>query len=292
MAVLMKLVDQPGEPLKSSVATVVKSDQSGTVVRWELAEEEQRRSVAYKFATASGFMKSLRVLLGLDRASCGWKTALKLRRLGISTPRPLIAIIPTFGHWSAGTYVVTEWLTDAMQVDHFIQSGATAGDNGRQLETSAVESLGQLIGRLHRSSHMHRDLKVANLMLQRDGNRVHASFVDLDGIRWMPLINRQRRMKDLARFSVCFPDDVESRHAVRLRFLRAYLLAYRGDAACWKSEWSLLSAATEKLRHRKHARDAKRFGSSVDANENSLDGTGAIEAELKSTSGRTLDNAA
>lgn len=241
----------------------VKRDPHSAVLRVRFDDPADSEPMALKISRPPSLLKRVLAYVRPNRAYWSWQRAFQLRSLQIPTPRPLVAILPQ--RWCAhhSTLTAFEWLSDALQVDHFVQRlrqpGVTDGPAQQlQIERLAAESLGELIARLHTHRFRHRDLKVANLMLKFEHTGLQAYLVDLDGVCRVPMLTSYRRMKDLARLSVCFPDDVQVRCSVAARFAQAYVREFHGADCDWKPTARRLLAATNRLRRLKRRRLKRR----------------------------------
>ena len=186
----------------------------------------------------------LKDLLRGARAGRACRCALALEAAGIRTAIPFAWGVSRHFGFPGSSYLVMEEIRGDSDL-------ATLREDRAQ----RFESLGLLVGRLHRCGFTHRDLKPSNIRFLPDGE---ACLIDLDGVRMVgapsqcqaveDLVKFARRLMELARL---FPQDAA-------RFLSGYCRS-RGDCrrAGW---WPLLKA--EACRHQEflpllHARQQR-----------------------------------
>jgi len=257
-AILIRLIDFPETPFRSSLRETIKSGRTALVVRTEMPIGGKMVSVAYKRIRRRNWIKRLTLLFRTNRALRSWHMAHKFLELGIATAKPLAVIVPRGSAISGDSYLATEWLTNAGHPADFARMLRPFEPRARSQRTRiAARKLGDLLGRMHACRIAHRDLKPSNIYLQDQGDDVAAYVIDLDGAALRPRIGRPTRIRDLSRLALGFERSPDVSLADRLRFLHSYLAAAGASDWTWKSAWRDLHTATElrrarKLNKRKH----------------------------------------
>ena len=244
-AALIRWIDYPELPLKTSTCETVKCGRSSLVVRAEIPCGPRRLPIAYKRFRRRSLWKVVSGVVKPTRAARAWRCGQKLLEQGIATPRPVFAIAPRGLVRGIDSYLATEWVEGrslAVLLHNATQSGSL-----NSLWT-VFRSVARLVGLMHRGGFSHRDLKPGNIMISHDS--AAALLVDLDGVSRRRL-TRRLRLKNLSRLFL----GVDLTEPAAEAFVQHYLLA-AGDTG-WQAPDCLqqLSAVT---RQRSLSRAASR----------------------------------
>jgi len=250
---LIRLIDHPELPLRIHTRDTIKAGRSALLVRGEFRIGDRMVSVAYKCVRRRGFGKMLTAWLFGNRTLRTWKMARTLEHLGIPTARPLVVILPRWFQPARPSYIAYEWVDKAKNLTAYSQwlKGLADGEARERLH-AAAETLGEVVGAMHRNRVSHRDLKAGNLLLANQPSSVEAFVIDLDGARrflWLP---RSRRLRDLSRLAFATAFDETITHTARLRFLRAYVKAAGENWTSWKTIWRRVARMAKKRQVKKN----------------------------------------
>jgi tRNA A-37 threonylcarbamoyl transferase component Bud32 len=147
--------------------------------------------------------------------------ALRLEQAGIDTPQVLAVAHRRAWGMLLGSYLITEYRPEAVTAFRW------EGNHRR-----AARSLAGFVARLHDAGFFHRDLHLANLMMESAGNPL---LIDLDGMRYLGRLSERKARWELARFS---RNALKARHisrSTRGHFLAEYCRLRR--LGSWRDWW-------------------------------------------------------
>jgi tRNA A-37 threonylcarbamoyl transferase component Bud32 len=255
---LARAVETPEFPLEAPTTSVVKRGRSALIVKasFRLCDGETR--AAYKRFGSKNWMRRLTRGLQTARAVRNFRLGHKLLRLGIATPRPLLAVSPRWRVLLRPAFLATEWLEGTMPLDAFLRAAASM-PTGRQLAIlrETANCVGRLVGGLHAHGFAHRDLKATNLLVRELQGRIEVFVIDLDGASKPWFLTRRTRRTNLARLVTATQGLSEVTHVLRRRALGAYLDSCP-DSASWKAVWRELREISRIRRSRRPARGMSR----------------------------------
>ena len=247
--VLNELAADPAGLLAQFQHQPLKLSHSSVVVQAELRIGDTVHKVAWKRCRVSGWKRWL-APLRRSRAMAAWYHGQALWQRGIPTARPLCVLDPP----GRDSFIATQWMEGAENLHLFAwRIAELPRSQGEPLACAAAESLGTLIGSMHRWRIAHRDLKWGNLLAVQRGQRVETALIDADSIRIRRWLFRGERICNLARFATSLVLHPAVRNSHRVRFLQAYLAAL-GEDRDWKSLWRALTRQTNALLAKKQRR--------------------------------------
>jgi tRNA A-37 threonylcarbamoyl transferase component Bud32 len=240
---LARIVEAPERISVDAQATVIKRGRSALVVRVDLPIGDVETRTAYKRCGSRTQLHRLVRGVRTSAALRNFRLGHKLLRLGIATPRPLLAVSPRWHNLLSPSYLVTEWIEGGLPIDAFARAASAWPPAHCRAQTrDAARRLGRLIGTLHKHGFSHRDLKSANLLVRETGRQVEVFLIDLDGATRSPLRPETARLKNLLRLHVATCQMSGVTATLRCRFLHSYL-AILGNSTNWKTVWRQLRKA-------------------------------------------------
>jgi tRNA A-37 threonylcarbamoyl transferase component Bud32 len=240
---LAYVAEDPGRILGDAKATLIKRGRSALVLRVDLPLSGVETTTAYKRCGSRTQFRRLVRGLRTSAALRNFRLGHQLLRLGIDTPRPLLAVSPRWHNLLSPSYLATEWIEGGLPLDAFARAAAAWTPAHRRAQIcDAARRLGRLIGTLHKSGFSHRDLKSANLIVREKGRQVEVFLIDLDGATHPRFLLGMTRLKNISRLHVATCRTAGVSSTVRYRFLRSYLSTL-GTSANWKTVWRQLQKA-------------------------------------------------
>jgi len=255
-AYLARLLRDPGMLFQGENVRFVKRGRTSLLARCMMEVGGHPVAVAYKRIRRPSQFKIATGLFRESRAKRNWRLGQALLQNGIATPRPLAVIAPRIPGIGRRCYLAVEWLEDAMCGADYLTDlrQQTTHERDEKLNDLA-DSLGTLLGRMHRCGFRHRDLKVYNLMFRERDGKTESFVIDLDSAGQSPVTSPARRLRDLARLIIDIEHEPILLNTHRLRFLAAYLRELGrelGDSHWTRQElWTDLERASRSLKRRR-----------------------------------------
>ena len=256
--VVEQLLHSPERLWKSNVDKPVKLSRGSVVVEADLQLGDAAMHVAVKRLRPKTWTKALVQWFRRGRAPEAWYRGHALLARDIPTARPLVVYGPHSSNFGRDDYLLTEWLTGALDLHlHGWDLAAREPNLRRRSVRRSAEALGRLVGRLHDQGFSHRDLKGNNILLREVDDagldrRAEAFLIDLDGLRRQKTVSFGTCCKNLTRLALSVEMHPWVSQTDRLRFLRSYLKRMPENRRTWKTWWRTverhLSAELERIR--------------------------------------------
>jgi len=173
-------------------------------------------------------LASLRNLFRRSPALRSWVNGHALLDRGLPTARPLAVLHRRRYGLPAEGYVLFEVVEGAVA----LPDAVTRFDR-----RALADRLGRLLRAVHDRQVSHKDLKAPNILVTPAGDPV---LIDLVGVTTGRPVPELQRIRELTRLAASFVDSPAVTRTDRLRVLRAYLPANRGD---WKKWWTRIAVA-------------------------------------------------
>jgi hypothetical protein len=248
----------PDGPFAAAGIRVLKDSPSSTVVECDLASaDDGTRRVIYKRFMCTSRRDPWTSMLRPTAALRSWVMGHALRLRFLPTPRPLAIFQRTrFGMAYEG-YLLTEKVSDAVELDRYVQQVLGQGQRGRAALWAVTERVALVVRTMHARRVSHRDLKAANVLLQTTHESTPKVWlIDLVGVRRALYLSRRRRVQNLARLHASFAHTPGVTRTDKVRFLRSYLGWGLHGREGWKEWWREVEAATraKEARNRRNRR--------------------------------------
>jgi tRNA A-37 threonylcarbamoyl transferase component Bud32 len=244
----------PQRFIRSAASMPVKISRETLVLQTELPLDGQTVGAVVKHYRPRTIWKAAAAMFRQPKAVQNWAKAEFLVSREIATPQPLLACRMRGWKSIGNSFLVTRWIAGE-NMHLFGWRLAKLPSNERlRLASACAKSLGRLVGRMHASGAVHRDLKMANLLVVENQTGLETWLVDLDGLQIGMSLSPARRARDIARLAAGLAAHRGITRSICLRFLRAYTGAFPGYAIDWKSLWRIIAARAEEIIRRKHSR--------------------------------------
>jgi hypothetical protein len=174
-----------------------------------------------------------------------WVHGHGLRERCLPTPRPLLMLHRRRHGLPREGYLLTDKVEGAEELlRHVAGLGALPASERAPRLRALIEQVARLVCELHRRQLEHRDLKAANVLVQRTATGPALWLIDLVGVTRHRTLTRPRRVQNLTRLHVSFHDHALLTRTDKLRFLRTYLTWGLYGRQGWKSWWWAIARAT------------------------------------------------
>ena len=120
-ACLVRLIDYPALPLQTNTHETIKAGGTALIVRTQFPLQERNVPVAYKRVRRRNWLKVLTALVRTNRTLRSWRLGHVFLKRGITTARPLAAIVPRIHRIGGDSFLVTEWIEGSLNLHHYLE---------------------------------------------------------------------------------------------------------------------------------------------------------------------------
>lgn len=165
-----------------------------------------------KYAVKSAVVKS--------RALKSWIAGHMLLVRGIGTPLPLALLERKYGPFIYESFLVTEWLADALPLNDFVTHLHNQG-LAQEKRERFIQALAETLRDLHEKGIYHADLKSTNILVRAEGAGVwRFYFIDLERVKCSRSLTFRERANNLAQINASVARCMSVKD--RLKFFRFY----------------------------------------------------------------------
>jgi tRNA A-37 threonylcarbamoyl transferase component Bud32 len=241
------LLADPDEPFSRRGVVLLKNSRTSTVAEFDLPVDGLPRRVVWKRFRLNSRRELLGHQLVRPPALRSWVFGHGLRERCLPTPRPLLVLHSRRHGLRCEGYLLTEKVAAAEELSrHVAGLLALPEEDARSRLRQLIEQVARLVRELHRRQLAQRDLKAANILVQKTAQGPALWLIDLVGVTRHRRLTRRRRVQNLARLHVSFVRNAALTRTDWLRFLRSYLAWNVGGKEGWKDWWQAMAAATER----------------------------------------------
>jgi len=158
-----------------------------------------------------GWRRSLDRRFRGSKAERSWRVAKELRRVGLSTPEPVLLVESTAA--DGPSFYVSRLLENAVEVRHFFRRLNGDPDDGEFPdvdERAFLARLGAHARRIHDAGIWYRDLSLGNVLVVRGAVASDLYLVDFNRARIGQRLGVWRRTRDICRFPVLLREHREA----------------------------------------------------------------------------------
>jgi len=222
---------------------VIKDSASGMIC-WDCldAGDGRQLKVVYKRSRPRNPLKLLLHSLWRSRPMLTWRRANALLNRRIPTARPLAVLERRRLGLLADSFIITEYLEHARDLDTVLTVLLRNEKPTRQrtVKRQITTALVRVLRDLHDRGFIHRDLKAPNVMVQWNPageEPARVLLVDLDDLRHRGYASPAWQRRALMRLNISLEQCRRVSVTDRLRFLQAYLARTGHPQPEWKSVW-------------------------------------------------------
>lgn len=244
---LEQLLQNPGAAFSQSGCSMVKHSNttSSCILLFHMDEPVSLFIKRYNYQNR---LYALKYLFRSSRGKKTWKAAHALLARGIPTPLPVAYAEKRQARMLSESFLITRHIAHSFPLSRII----THGGSGTTFEPAVdkdklIRQTALLIRTMHKGGIWHRDLKAANILVQRtpDGD-LKLYLTDLDGIRIRNELGFAERIRDLSRLNRSLITSPALSMRDRHYFLQCYLGAGRRGDANLRAYWERIRRETAK----------------------------------------------
>ncbi|MDE2851299.1 MAG: hypothetical protein OXP74_11890 [Acidobacteriota bacterium] len=176
--------------------------------RWRPAGREAGTAVVVKQFRHDDLRARLRRRRRGTRARLSFRAARRLRRLGVSTPEPVL--YAESNTIDGPAWYVCHLVPEALELRYVLRA-LNAGAASEQFPgihgPTLLRRVGALAAELHRHGVWFRDLTSGNVLLAEPATDAELFLVDLNRARFRRRLSTSQRLRDLSRMPVLRPED-------------------------------------------------------------------------------------
>lgn len=243
---LVDLVRDPKIFFSAPASEILKNVRKATVIRRVVNDREgvARRVIIKRFHPGSLLRRAGSLIVPSRAARC-LRAALLLKKAGIETASPLVALESRKWKGLGASYYMSEELTSVQSLRALLKHilSAFPQTEGRLLKFRLLRGVARLFYQLHASGIYHRDLKGSNILVCGwESPRWELLLVDLDGVSRMGYLWRSRRIKNLVQLCRIRSWSVRD----KIYFLKNYSDLFPLEKAGRKRLWRKVLALSDK----------------------------------------------
>lgn len=245
---LLELLQEPGHAFSAPGSIIIKHSNTTSSCTLQLIMAGEPASIFIKRYNYQNMPYALKYLFRRSRGKRSWQTAHALLARDIPTPLPVAYAEKRRARALRESFFISCNVGKAVPLSRLLGEAATGMAAGHLADTKGlIRRAALLVRTMHARGIWHRDLKAANILVQRIADNDTKLFLtDLDSIRIKDTVRPEERIRDLARLnrSLIRSPDLSARD--RLRFLQCYLGAStRGDKTL-RAYWEAIRSDTAK----------------------------------------------
>jgi tRNA A-37 threonylcarbamoyl transferase component Bud32 len=216
------LLGQAGGVQEQYQATTVSSGPSSRVCRFTVTLNGAAKQVYHKQFLRRSSLDLLKSVIFRSRAKRALRGAVILADHGFETPE-IVAMGETRPTWfERSGFLVTLEVAGAGHLYQWVQDYSTGLTEQRVRDKREfIQSLGRLVGRLHRAGIVHGDLRPGNVLARKEDGQWRFFLLDNERTRKWPWLPGWLRLKNLVQINMIQRSFLSA--SDRIRFFDAYL---------------------------------------------------------------------
>ncbi len=209
--------------------------------------KDEQRNIYLKDHLFRGLFDFIKYLFRVTRAKSSFDASILLRQNGFNAPEPFVLMEKIAGPFRTDSVLVTDEIEDSVRLNQYLQD--SVGENNFdsvRLKRQIISKLGDLVGRLHRCGISHGDLRVGNILVQKNAGQIKFFLIDNERTRKYKKIRLRLRLKNLVQVNMF-------RHRItdtdRMRFIKSYAKQLNLDRNQVRKLCRMVLRKTEKRLH-------------------------------------------
>ncbi len=222
---LLELLQDPGRAFSDPACSIVKNSHTTSSCTLPLIMAGKPASIFIKRYNYQNSLYALKNLFRRSRGKRTWKTAHALLAREIPTPLPVAFAEKRWMRVLRESFCITQNIAQAVPLSRLFPEAGSPINPGHTVDkNNLIREAALLVQMMHERGIWHRDLKAANILVQRTpGGGTTLYLTDLDGIRIRDTVGTGERMRDLSRLNRSLLSIPALSTRDRLRFMRCYL---------------------------------------------------------------------
>ena len=245
---LIQLLHNPDWAFSEHASRIIKDSNTTSSCVMPIKMGREKEEIHIKRYNYQNIFYALKNFFRTSRGKRVWKIANSLVSRNIPTPLPISFIEQRKGRLLIKSFFITQKIGHSLPLITVLQEGLpnlpTEVSKRKNILTKQVA---QLVREMHERGICHRDLKSANILIQKkEGQKEELYLVDLDSTRIKKRIEKKDRIRDLARLNASLLDSKTVSTPDRLRFLKYYLNIRKERDQKVREYWKALVWHTQK----------------------------------------------
>lgn len=245
---LLDLLHNPDQAFSEFLSTIIKDSHTTSSCFMPVQIAGKKVELYIKRFNYQNIFYALKNLFRTSRGKRVWKVANGLVLRSIPTPQPIAFLEQRKRRFLIKSFFITQRFDQPLPLISLFQKGLSNTPNETsKIKNELLQQGAHILRRMHGRGVRHRDLKAANILVQKRLNgKNHLYLIDLDSARIKREITDKDRTKDLARLNASLLDTTIFSTPDRLRFLQYYLDVQRTRDQKVREYWKEIVAHTQK----------------------------------------------
>lgn len=245
---LLELLQDSGIALSAPGRVMVKHSNTTSSCTLPLQTAGETVSIFIKQYNYQNMLYALKYLFRSSRGKRSWQTAHALLARDVPTPLPVAYAEKRRARVLRESFCISCTVGQAVPLSRLLGESATGMAADHLADTTGlIRRTALLVRTMHARGIWHRDLKAANILVQRIADNDTKLFLtDLDSICVKDTVRPAERIRDLARLNRSLTSSPALSARDRFRFLQCYLGTGRRGDRTLRAYWEAIRKETAK----------------------------------------------
>ena len=206
---------------KHYAATTIPSSEFAHVYKFTVRLEGVDREVYLKEYVCGSIVHFIKQLFRTSRAKRAFKATLMLAENDFRAPTIVAMGERRFGIFHTRNFLVTLDAANSKRIYEFIPESRTDLAKEQLLsKRELIRAFGQTVGRMHKAGIFHGDLRLGNVLVQKEQNMWRFFFLDNERTKRLCRLPLRLQVKNLVQVNMKLPDTLTNTD--RMRFFKEY----------------------------------------------------------------------